>query len=205
MSHRRTVQKLLKEMSKRSARAREAAEAKLLRLGPAGVEPLLAALGAGPPSVSASAARVLLQLCATASVADTAAEHGHPYRLSPPELEGDGLGDQRGMVYSAVKEALFQIEAVDLGGIDLSGVDQCGVNLQMASLRGATLRGANLQDACLSGADLREADLEGARYDGATIWPRGFGPHTRGAVKEEGSNDEEAGVPDDSGDKGANG
>lgn len=60
----RTVHKLLKKMTARKARGREAAEAELLRLGLGGVEPLLGMLGKGPPQ-GASAARVLLQICST--------------------------------------------------------------------------------------------------------------------------------------------
>ena len=71
----------------------------------------------------------------------------------------------------------------NLSGANLRGADLSGAYLRGANLRGANLRGANLRGANLRGADLSGAYLRGAQYDGQTIWPEGFDPSSRGAVK----------------------
>lgn len=70
--------------------------------------------------------------------------------------------------------------------------------LRRANLFGANLTGANMRGAHIQGADLREANLENASLHNAifswsTLWPEGFDPLTRGAIREPG---EHAWTPD---------
>ncbi len=76
-----------------------------------------------------------------------------------------------------------------LSGCNLKGADLSGAKLSGADLSGAKLSGTDLRKAILSEADLSEADLSGANlteviYTNDTIWPEGFDPEERGAVKE---------------------
>jgi hypothetical protein len=82
--------------------------------------------------------------------------------------------DARRRVYERVRN----VRGADLAGANLYGTDMSGLDL-----RGADLRSAYLGHADLSGARLRRSDLRGARYDRHTLWPRGFDPRRRGAIR----------------------
>ena len=131
----RKAQKLLKKMSSRRARTRQAAEAELLAHGPAVMEPLLEVLRGGLPGPSAAAVRVLLQLCAGAHEAGVAGEDRDPYRTSPRERQSQGTVPRRDATQRAVKAALAGLVDIDLTDANLRGVDQPGANLRGADLQ----------------------------------------------------------------------
>jgi uncharacterized protein YjbI with pentapeptide repeats len=58
-----------------------------------------------------------------------------------------------------------------------------GSDLSRADFSGLDLRGAVLTGRDLSGAKFDDADLTGAKYDLFTLWPEGFDPEARGAVR----------------------
>jgi hypothetical protein len=91
-------------------------------------------------------------------------------------------------------------QGVNFSAADLRGVNFQGGNSANAIFKRADLRCANLASRNLWGADFSEADLcgailedcqttdtvfAGARYDATTVWPTGFDPVERGAIKSE--------------------
>jgi predicted transcriptional regulator len=56
-------------------------------------------------------------------------------------------------------------------------------DLRQADFTGLNLRGAQLTGRDLSEAKFDDADLTGAQYDMFTLWPEGFDPEARGAVR----------------------
>lgn len=123
------------------------------------------------------------------------------HRVQGDTLEGAALAnlELRGASLRTAKLKGANLAGADLTGADMHGADLreanaegaelvktdlTGADMRDCNLRGANLRGAILRGASIRGAALWGAHLKGARYDIGTLWPQGFDPQARGAVKE---------------------
>jgi uncharacterized protein YjbI with pentapeptide repeats len=114
-----------------------------------------------------------------------------PIDFSDAVLDGvnwTGVWLERGtLTRTSLKHA--RLECVNLSHADLRSaiLDRVSLNdstLDNADLTGALLRRSDLRRASLRGANLTGADLTGAWYNDDTVWPDGFDPVGRGAVRQ---------------------
>ena len=124
----------------------------------------------------------------------------HPPRqslpITVPDFSGaelDGINWRaawlEGGVFKGASLKRARLECVNLFRADLRGAILDGASLNDSTLDGADLTGASLRKSdlrwiSLRGAILDGADLTGALYDDYTVWPDGFDPVGRGAVRE---------------------